>query len=133
MFVAAFDERLKVIVSSCGFTAETKYFNGDLTGWSHKGYMPRIAEVYDCDPAKMPFDFHEIVAALAPRAFFTNSPLHDDNFDPSGVEDCIAAALPIYQLLEAGEKLKAIYPDCGHDFPDEAREVAYRWVDQWLK
>jgi dienelactone hydrolase len=133
MFVAAFDERLKVIVSSCGFTAETKYFNGDLTGWSHKGYMPRIADIYDCDPAKMPFDFHEVLAALAPRAFFTNSPLHDDNFDPSGVEDCIAAATPIYELLGAGDKVAAIYPDCGHDFPDEARRVAYDWIDRWLK
>ncbi|HVF10924.1 MAG TPA: prolyl oligopeptidase family serine peptidase, partial [Abditibacteriaceae bacterium] len=133
MFVAAFDTRLKVIVSSCGFTAETKCYGGDLTVWSHPGYMPRIAEIYDKDPQKMPFDFHEVVAALAPRPFFANAPVHDDNFDVSGVQDCMAAALPIYQLLEAGEKLKAIYPDCGHDFPDAPRAVAYAWVDRWLK
>jgi len=133
MFAAAFDARLKVIVSSCGFTAETKYYGGDLTDWSHKGYMPRIEEVYYSEPYNMPFDFHEVVAALAPRPFFVNAPLHDDNFDPSGVDDCIAAALPIYQLLEAGEKLKVMHPDCGHDFPDAERQAAYDWLDRWLK
>ncbi|MFA4029267.1 MAG: hypothetical protein GDYSWBUE_002098, partial [Candidatus Fervidibacterota bacterium] len=34
LFVAAFDERLKVIVTSCGFTSFVKYRGGDLTGWS---------------------------------------------------------------------------------------------------
>ena len=42
---------------------------GDLTGWSHAGYMPRIRSVYDRNPAKMPFDFPDVVAALAPRPF----------------------------------------------------------------
>ena len=33
----------------------------------------------------------------------------------------------------AEEKLAANYPDCGHDFPPEARKVAYQWLDRWLK
>ena len=47
IFVGVFDTRLKVLVSSCGFNSFFKYYGGDLTGWSHKGYMPRIAEVYE--------------------------------------------------------------------------------------
>jgi dienelactone hydrolase len=133
MFAAAFDLRIKVIVASCGFTAFGKYFDGNLTGWSHKGYMPRIAERYDKDPRKMPFDFHEVVAAFAPRPFFVNAPIDDANFDVSGVKECIAAALPIYELFGAGENVRAIYPNCGHDFPDESREAAYTWIDRWLK
>jgi dipeptidyl aminopeptidase/acylaminoacyl peptidase len=133
MFTAAFDVRIKALVSSCGFTSFPKYYRGDLKGWSHNGYMPRIASVYEKKPAKMPFDFPEVVAAFAPRAFFTNSPLHDDNFEVSGVRDCLAAARPVYELLSAREKLTAIYPDCQHDFPPEAREKAYQWLDRWLK
>ncbi len=34
----------------------------------------------DKDPKKLPFDFTEIIAALAPRPFFANAPVHDDNF-----------------------------------------------------
>lgn len=133
MFVAAFDTRLKVIVSSCGFNAFPKYYSGNLAGWSHNGYMPRIASVYDKDPKKMPFDFPEIIAAFAPRPFFANAPVGDSNFEVSGVKDCITAAAPVYELLGAKDKLTAIYPNCGHDFPEEARKVAYEWIDKWLK
>jgi hypothetical protein len=133
MFTAVFDTRIKALVSNCGFNSFPKYFHGNLKGWSHKGYMPRIASVYEMKPEKMPFDFTEIVAALAPRAFLASSPLHDDNFEVSGVKDCIAAARPVYQLLKAENKLAANYPDCKHEFPPEVRKVAYEWFDRWLK
>ena len=133
MFTAAFDPRIKALASSCGFTSFPKYYGGKLEGWTSDRYMPLIATKYDLAPRKMPFDFPEVVAAFAPRAFFTNSPLHDENFDNSGVRDCLAAARPVYELLGAGDKLQAIFPDCKHDFPPEARQAAYRFLDRWLK
>jgi len=132
LFVAVFDSRIRAIVSCCGFNAFPKYYGGNLTGWSHKGYMPRIAEVYGKDPRKMPFDFPEIVAALAPRAFFTCSTVDDPNFEVSGVRDCIAAARPVYELLGAADKLVAEYPAGGHDFPPQTRQMAYAWLDEQL-
>jgi len=132
LFVGAFDERIKVMVTSCGFTRFAKYYNGDLTGWSHKGYMPRIANVYEKNPDKMPFDFTEILASLAPRAVFINAPVHDENFEVSGVKDCVAAAMPAYALFNKPDNLAAIYPDCAHDFPPEAREAAYNFIDTHL-
>jgi dienelactone hydrolase len=133
MFTAAFDERIKAAVSSCGFTSFPKYYGGKLKGWTSDRYMPRIATVYHLKPAEMPFDFQEVVAAIAPRAFFTSSPLHDDNFDISGVRDVLAAARPVYDLLGAGDKLASYHPDCPHDFPPAARQKAYAWLDRWLK
>lgn len=133
MFVAAFDPRIKCVVSNCGFNSFPYYMQGNLKGWSHSGYMPRIADQYDCDPAQMPFDFPEVVAALAPRPFLASSPLRDDNFSVEGVKVCIAAAEPVYALHDATEKLAANYPDCDHNFPDEVRAVAYAWLDRWLK
>ena len=133
MFVAVFDERIKCIVSNCGFCSFPTYFGGNLAGWSHKGYMPRIRSVYQLRPEKMPFDFTEVVAALAPRPFLASAPVHDRNFAVQGVKDCIAAARPVYRLLGAEEKLAANYPDCGHDFPPEVRAVAYSWLDRWLR
>ncbi len=132
LFLSAFDERVKVIVSSCGFTKFAKYMNGDLGGWSHSGNMLRIKSTFNCDPAQMPFDFPEIIASLAPRAFFTSSPLHDSNFDPDGARDCIDFARPYFDELGVPEKLQAVYPDCGHDFPDEARTAAYEFIDRWI-
>jgi acetyl esterase/lipase len=133
MFTAAFDPRIRALVSSCGFTSFPKYFSGNLKGWTSARYMPLIASKYEAKPEKVPFDFPEVVAAFAPRAFLACAPVRDSNFEVSGVKDCIAAAQPVYELLGAREKLAALHPDCGHDFPPEVRQAAYEWLDRWLK
>jgi pimeloyl-ACP methyl ester carboxylesterase len=133
MFTAAFDTRIKAVVSNAGFTSFPKYYNGNLKGWTSDRYMPLIASKYELKPEKVPFDFPEVVASFAPRAFLASAPIHDHNFELSGVKDCIAAAKPVYELLGAKDKLAANYPDCKHDFPPEARKVAYEFLDRWLK
>jgi dienelactone hydrolase len=134
LFVAVFDDRIKAIVSSCGFTSFAKYKGGNLAGWSHKGYMPRIAEAYHYNPAEMPFDFTEVLASLAPRPVFINAPVGDDNFEVSGVEDCVAAALPVYRkIYKAARNLQVIHPPGGHDFPPQAREAAYKFLARALQ
>jgi dienelactone hydrolase len=132
LFLAVFDTRVKAVVTSCGFTSFYKYYGGDLTGWSHKGYMPGIATRYEKNPAKMPFDFTEIIGAIAPRALFINAPLRDSNFEISGVYDCVNAAKPVYKLLKAETRLVMTNPDAPHDFPDEARTAAYQFLDKEL-
>lgn len=133
IFVAAFDTRIKAVVSSCGFNAFPKYYGGNLAGWSHKGYMPRIAELFGKDPKRMPFDFTELVGALAPRPFFINAPLKDSNFEVSGVKDCVEAARPVYELLGAKDALVAVHPDAGHDFPPDVRRAAYDFLEKALR
>jgi dienelactone hydrolase len=129
LYVATFEPRIKAVVTSCGFNAFPKYFKGNLNGWSHKGYMPRIATEYGKDPKRMPFDFTEIVGAIAPRALFINAPKGDSNFEVSGVEDCVRAASPVYELLGAKDALRVVYPDAGHDFPPEIRKQAYEFLE----
>lgn len=133
IFTAVFEPRIKAVVSSCGFTRFHKYYDGKLAGWTSPRYMPRIASVYGNDPDRVPFDFPELLAALAPRAFFTNSPLRDSNFEVSGVRDCIAAAQPVFDLHGVPQNLVAIYPDAEHDFPDDARRQAYEFLDRQLE
>lgn len=132
LFTAAFDQRLRAVVSSCGFTALHEYYGGDLSGWTSDRYMPRIRDVYDNDPDQVPFDFHEVIAALAPRPVFINAPVHDSNFDVSGVRGVITAADRVYRLLKADERLRVEYPDSEHDFPDEVRHSVYDWLDRNL-
>jgi len=131
LFLAAFDDRIKAVVTSCGFTSFAKYYGGDLTGWSHKGYMPRIADLFEKSPARMPFDFSDVLAAIAPRPIFINAPLHDANFEVTGVQDCVRLALPSYGSRKAN--LVVEYPDAAHDFPPEVRQRACRFLEQHLK
>ncbi|MBK5294638.1 MAG: alpha/beta fold hydrolase [Acidobacteriia bacterium] len=130
LFLAAFDERIKAVVTSCGFTSFAKYYGGNLTGWSHKGYMPRIADVFEKSPARMPFDFSDVLTAIAPRPVFINAPLHDANFEVTGVQDCVRIALPAYGSRQGN--LVAEYPNAAHDFPPEVRHRAYAFLDSHL-
>ncbi len=129
IFAAAFDERLQVAVSSCGWTPFHYYYNGNPTGWSSDRYMPRIRDRFALDPNQIPFDFYECIAALAPRAFFSNSPLHDDNFDVHGVRKAEPVIAKVYELHHARDRFQIRHPDAGHDFPPEVREEAYRFID----
>jgi putative membrane-bound dehydrogenase-like protein len=132
MFVGLFDQRIKVIVSSCGWTPFHHYYGGKLDGWTSDRYVPSIRDVYGLDPDRVPFDMYEIVAGFAPRAFFSVSPLHDSNFDVEGVRKVIAAARPIYALLGAPENLQVRYPDSEHDFPPRERHESYQFIDRIL-
>jgi dienelactone hydrolase len=137
MFVGAFDPRIKVVVSSSGWTemdyynveASTKRFGGRLGAWAQKRYMPLLRDKYKLDPKKVPFDFDEIIAAIAPRAFFSVSPVGDLNFDVKGVKAGIAKAEKVYAALGAKDMLQVRYPEGGHDFPVESRKQAYAFID----
>jgi dienelactone hydrolase len=142
MFVAAFDKRLKVIVSSCGWTLLSYYnagdevskkFGGKLGPWAQNRYMPLIRDKFNLDLQQMPFDFDEVIAALAPRPFFSNSPLNDANFNINGVKNGIANAQSVYHLFKADDNLQVRYPVAEHDFPPAERLAAYQFIDKALK
>ncbi|MCS7314972.1 MAG: exo-alpha-sialidase [Bryobacterales bacterium] len=133
LFLAAFDTRVRAVATSCGFTAFGRYRGGDLAGWSRPGYMPRIGERYAMDPARIPFDFPELLASLAPRPVFVHAPLRDDNFDIAGVRESLDFARLVYQkVFGAADRLVGFHPDGGHSFPAEARRQAYQFLDRWI-
>ncbi|WP_395752311.1 neutral/alkaline non-lysosomal ceramidase N-terminal domain-containing protein [Prosthecobacter sp.] len=133
LFTAVFDDRIKAVVTSCGFTPFHDYYGGKVAGWTSDRYMPRIRDVYENNADKIPFDFYEILAAIAPRAVLSNSPLHDSNFDITGVRKAFTKAGEIYTLLKAENNLTLLTPDAPHDFPEAERQAAYQWLDQKLK
>ncbi len=133
LFTSVFDQRIRAVVTSCGFTAFADYKGGDLNGWTSDRYMPRIRDTYGSDPGQMPFDFHEVLAALAPRPVFVNAPLHDDNFDVAGVRKVMDSVSQVYDLRNATENVTAVYPEAEHDFPAEVRQQVYAWLDSHLK
>jgi len=138
VYTAVFDPRLKVIVSSCGLDSYLDYYNGDEKnwlperGWCQTRYMLKLAE-YKGRLKDIPFDFHEMIGALAPRHVFIVAPLKDSNFKHDSVDRIAAAAKPIFKLHGHEDRLKVTHPDCPHDFPNESREEAYKLFDAVLK
>jgi hypothetical protein len=138
IYTAVFDTRITVLASSCGFDSYLHYYDGDDRnwyfgkGWCQIRYMPRLSN-YRGKLDEIPFDFHELLGALAPRPFFVNAPLDDGNFRWKSVDECAQAAYPVYELLGGQGKLVIKHPDCGHDFPDDLREGAYDVIDSVLR
>jgi acetyl esterase/lipase len=142
LFVGAMDTRLKVVVSSCGWTLfdfynigekASKAYGGRLGPWAQERYMPLLRKKYQLDDNKVPFDFDAVISAIAPRAVFAISPLGDTNFDYKGVEKGIAAISGIYQRLGVPNRLQVRYPQSNHDFPEKVRFEAYQFIDEILK
>jgi dienelactone hydrolase len=133
LFTAAFDLRIRAVITSCGFTGFHDYYGGKLDGWTPDRYMPRIRDVYRKDPDRMPFDFHEVLAAIAPRSVFVSAPLNDANFAVDGVVKVVDEVKKVYVLDGAPDRLMATYPACEHSFPDDVRQQAYEWLDRQLR
>ena len=138
VYTAVFDTRLKVIVSSCGLDSFVDYYNGDEKnwlpekGWCQTRYMLKLAD-YKGRLGEIPFDFHEMIGALAPRNVFIIAPLKDSNFKHDSVDKIAAAAKPVFKLHGHADRLRVEHPDCPHDFPEEMREEAYKLFDAVLK
>jgi len=129
IFTAVFEPRLKVIVSSCGFTSLTE---DDIPSWTGPRYMPRIESVFHNDVNRLPFDFHELIASLAPRPFLACVAENDDDFAASGVRDVMKVASDVYRLYAAEEALQTESAPVPHSFPPSSREQAYAFLCKHL-
>jgi hypothetical protein len=130
VYTAAFDERIKVAVSSCGLDSYRDYMGGKIKGWTSDRYMPKLLD-YNLD--EIPFDFHEIVGAIAPRHVFLCAPIGDTNFRYKSVDAVARSARGVFALYGAEKNLRVEHPDVGHVFPKEMRDEAYRVIDAALK
>jgi hypothetical protein len=138
VFTSVFDDRITTVVSSCGLDSFRDYYDGaDAVwqpgkGWTQTRYMPRLAE-YRGRLGEIPFDFGELLGALAPRSVLVIAPLHDSNFRSASVDRVIAAARPVFALYDRPSSLKVEHPDCGHEFNKAMRDEAYALLEARLR
>lgn len=125
IFTAFFDDRIKVIISSCGFDSFQDYQKGNISGWTSEKYMPLLKNTIS---SHSPFDFDEIIASLAPRAFFCSAPIYDQNFLWWSVEKLSIPIKQIYTLHMCPENAVFIYPSVYHSFNQSIRLQAYAFL-----
>ncbi|MCC7419359.1 MAG: hypothetical protein IT428_03665 [Planctomycetaceae bacterium] len=138
VYTSVFDDRITAVVSSCGLDSYLDYYGGDDSrwvvgkGWTQPLYMPRLAD-YRGRLQEIPFDFHELIGALAPRHVLIIAPKKDHNFQAESVDRIVEAARQVYRLYDQPTRLRVEHPDCEHDFPNEMRESAYRLFESVLR
>ncbi len=137
LFTAAFDPRITVVVTSCGFDSFRDYYDGDPAvwqaerGWCQMRYMPRLAE-YRGRLATIPFDFPDVLALIAPRRVYVSAPQGDSNFRWRSVARVVEQTRT--QAARAGvtTALTVEHPDSAHRFPPAQREQAYQVMEETL-
>ena len=132
IYTAAFDERLKITVSCCGLDSYRDYMKGKIKGWTSDRYMPKLLE-YQEKLDQIPFDFGEILGAIAPRHVFVIAPKKDDNFRWESAAKVVRSASEVYVLYGAQKNIRIDHPDCPHVFLPEMRAKAYQMIDEVLK
>lgn len=138
VYTSVFDDRIKEAVSNCGLDSYLDYYGGNEKnwmpgkGWTQIRYMPRLAD-YRGRLQDIPFDFHELIGALAPRHVLIIAAKKDSNFQADSVDRIAAAASHIFKLYGRPARLRVEHPDGGHDFPQKMRETAYKLFDDVLR
>jgi hypothetical protein len=132
IYTAAFDDRVKIAVTSCGLDSYRDYMKGKIKGWTSDRYMPKLWEYAD-KLEQVPFDFGEIVGVIAPRHVYIVAPKGDSNFIWQSAAKVARTASDAYKLYGAENNLRIDHPDAPHVFPAENRDKAYRMIDDVLK
>ncbi len=118
LYLAAFDERVKVTISSEGGVG-TKFSN-----WNAGWYLGKAIDALD-----FRHEQHELLALAAPRPFLL---LGGDSADGDQSWPFIEAALPIYKLYSEPARLGLFNHKQGHAVPPIAEERIYQWFDAYL-
>jgi dienelactone hydrolase len=148
LFAMAFDERIKAGVSNCGF--DTFRLDGNTWRWSRAtGLLPLLGfyitsqrlnmdfyrAVPDSGVIEVPFEMHQLLALIAPRPLLLSTSDEDFVFPNGGwsARRSLARVMPVYELLNARDRLESYFFNSGHSFPTTASSRAYDWLDRWLK
>ena len=148
LMAMAFDERIKVGVSNCGF--DTFRIDGNTWRWSRAtallpllGYyvtsphlnMEFYRAVPDSGVIDVPFEMHQLLALIAPRPLLLSTSDEDFVFPNGGwsARRALARVEAVYQLLGQRECVSSHFFSGGHSFPADASTKAYEWLDRWLK
>jgi len=131
IFGAIFEPRISAVAASCGFTTLRR--DPTPNRWSRLTALMPLLEYYIQDIKEAPFDWHEIVACLAPRPYF-NWSTQDDRIFPNtdNFDEVFNQLREVYGLYGAAGLLEARSARGEHSFPREIRQEVYDWLDEHL-
>ncbi|MDM8005278.1 MAG: dienelactone hydrolase family protein [Phycisphaerae bacterium] len=137
LMLAAFDERVKAAVASCGYaTFRAENQEGRLR-WARDhwfSYMPRLRPVFQT--GRLPhWDWDDVLRLAAPRAVYQYNTKDDQIFTESeSAFEAGEAARPIWKLYGRENLLVNVLRPGKHAVADQDKLEMYEWLDrQWKR
>ncbi|MCP4537145.1 MAG: alpha/beta hydrolase [Chloroflexi bacterium] len=136
IFAAALDDRVRACASNCGMSVFSE--EEERLAWCEDeegeyAYIPALRP-YFLQGQDPPFDLHEVAALIAPRPWLNISAYFD--FAYGNQEFLAETGVRLYQVYDLYEQTDAfayLMHGNNHSFPRYARDLAYAWLDRFLK
>jgi dienelactone hydrolase len=131
LHAAALDERIAGVVSVAGFTPmrldTLDKGTGGVSRWSvWMPLQPRLG-AFVGQESRIPYDYHEVLAMIAPRQALVFVPRIDHQATPADVQGCVEEARKVFALLWAKHNLHWYeLDDYNHFSPETQNEVFSR-------
>jgi pimeloyl-ACP methyl ester carboxylesterase len=132
LYTAALDDRIAGVATISGFTPMRLNTNGKtaegIYAYSHlHGLLPRLG-FFAGHEERIPYDFHEILALVAPRPLLVVSPIWDQYNSFEDVKQVVREAGKIYSLYDADEKVIFSSKEDYSRFSSDMKEQVVSWA-----
>ena len=134
LHAAALDDRIAGVVSVAGFTPmrldSLEKGTGGIARWSQwMPLQPRLG-AFVGQESRIPYDYHEVLASIAPRPALIYVPRVDWHATLDDVKACVEQAGKIYEMVGAQGKLEFHELDDYNHFSPESQKVVYERLKQ---
>jgi pimeloyl-ACP methyl ester carboxylesterase len=133
IFLAAYDDRIKVAACNCG--ASFFRHNPNVMSWSRTSWYKYFKHIRPgLEKGQLPpIDFHEIMALISPRAFLDVSALNDGIPGTQRQRALmLMKVMDIYELDGVPENFGFYIHGQGHSVAHQSRQLIYAWMDTHL-
>jgi len=133
LYATVFEPRIKAVASTCGFGSMRLDAHGNQTEgirrYSHlRPTIPRLG-LFLGHEKRIPYDFHEVLALIAPRPVFILAPQLDQDWFYEDVEICYHEAAKFFDLYGKKEHIVLNSPNDFNRYPPKYQNL----VNDWLK
>jgi hypothetical protein len=89
--------------------------------------LPRLG-FFAGDEARIPYDFHEILACIAPRPLLIIAPTWDQYVSCTDVHNCVEEVKKLYNIFSLNDKVTFYTPKDYNRFSPEMKEYMINWL-----
>jgi dienelactone hydrolase len=137
MHTAALDPRVKGVVSICGFTPmRTDTMDKGAGGLARYSIdlplLPRLG-FFIGNESRLPYDYNELIAAIAPRPVYVHQPQLDRDANPGDVHAAVDQAKRVFSLYNASDKLVLDEPWDYNRLPEAAQDRIIAWMSENMR
>jgi dienelactone hydrolase len=137
LHAAALDPRIKGVVSVCGFTPmrtdTADKGTGGIARFSiERPLIPRLG-LFIGSESKIPYDYDEMIAAIAPRPVYVLQPQLDRDVNPADVHSAVESARGVYTLYNSAGSLQLDEPWDYNRLSAESQDRIIAWMKANMK